>query len=544
MSGGLMQLVAYGAQDVYLTGNPQITFFKIVYKRHTNFAVEAIEQIVNGDFSFGNNLSSTIAKNGDLITKMYIKCDVSLTGTDGKFAWINKLGHALIEEVELLIGGNRIDKQYSEWLNIWYELARNVSQDKGYDKMIGNNSDMTELSTDSKSTTLYIPLKFYFNKFNGLAIPLISLQYHDVRVDFKLRSSDQLIIKESKTVVSASISNISLLVNFVFLDSVERKRFASSQHEYLIEQIQVSNNEKVNLEENIYKLNFSHPCKSLYWMVQNGNFISGKSFLGYTPESKYIYRSGYADLNLDLIKYCSVRYVLSQVYSLDGIVKLSLNGSGVESVSSVVSTVETVYNHHSITLGDVVIKANYNSLTNIDNVNNTAECDSNNIDNWELVTGMSIDNISTPVDELMSGFTRTSDSLNIGNSDFDIIVYQWNNFGKYLDYSYNPVLSSLLKLNGHERFAEQSGEFFNYLQPYETHKSTPKDGINLFSFALNPLEHQPSGTCNFSRIDNTSLNIKFDSDIINVSGTKLVIFVLNYNILRVMNGLAGISYSN
>ena len=544
MGGGLLQLVAYGAQDVYLTGNPQITFFKIVYKRHTNFAVEAIEQIVNGDFSFGNNLSSTIAKNGDLITKMYIKCDVSLTGTDGNFAWINKLGHALIEEVELLIGGNRIDKQYSEWLNIWYELARNVSQDKGYDMMIGNNSDMTELSTDSKSATLYIPLKFYFNKFNGLAIPLISLQYHDVRVDFKLRSSDQLIIKESKAVVSASISNISLLVNFVFLDSVERKRFASSQHEYLIEQIQVSNNEKVNLEENIYKLNFSHPCKSLYWMVQNGNFISGKSFLGYTPESKYIYRSGYADLNLDLIKYCSVRYVLSQVYSLDGKVKLSLNGSGVESVSSVVSTVETVYNHHSITLGDVVIKANYNSLTNIDNVNNTAECDSNNIDNWELVTGMSIDNISTPVDELMSGFTRTSDSLNIGNSDFDIIVYQWNNFGKYLDYSYNPVLSSLLKLNGHERFAEQSGEFFNYLQPYETHKSTPKDGINLFSFALNPLEHQPSGTCNFSRIDNTSLSIKFDSDIINVSGTKLVIFVLNYNILRVMNGLAGISYSN
>lgn len=113
-----------------------------------------------------------------------------------------------------------------------------------------------------------------------------------------------------------------------------------------------------------------------------------------------------------------------------------------------------------------------------------------------------------------------------------------------MDYSFNPVMTSLLKLNGHERFAEQTGEFFNYLQPYETHKSTPKDGINLFSFALNPLEHQPSGTCNFSRIDNTSLSIKFDSEIINVAGNKLVIFVLNYNILRIMNGLAGISYSN
>lgn len=544
MSGGLMQLVAYGAQDVYLTGNPQITFFKVVYKRHTNFAVEAIEQIVNGDFSFGSNLSSTIAKNGDLITKMYIKCDVSLTGTNGKFAWVNKLGHALLEEVELLIGGNRIDKQYSEWLNLWYELARDVSQDRGYDMMIGNNSEMTELSSDSKNATLYVPLKFFCNKFNGLAIPLISLQYHDVRVDFKLRSSDQLIVREGKASVTAEISNINLLVNFVFLDSVERKRFASSQHEYLIEQIQVSNNEKVNLEENIYKLNFSHPCKSLYWMVQNGNFISGKSFLGYTPESKYIYRSGYGDLNIDLVNYASIRYVLSQVYSSNGLVKLSLNGSGVSTVEDGNLTVETVYNHHSIGSGDVIIRANYNSLLNIDNVNNTAECDSSDITNWEVVSGLSIDSISTPVDALMSGIIRTSDLLNIGNSDYDIVVYQWNNFGKYLDYSFNPVITSLLKLNGHERFAEQSGEFFNYLQPYETHKSTPKDGINLFSFALNPLEHQPSGTCNFSRIDNTSLHIKFDSDIINASGTKLVIFVLNYNILRVMNGLAGISYSN
>jgi hypothetical protein len=108
MSSGLIQLVSYGKENLYLSGDPQITFFKIAYKRYTNFSVEAIEQIVNGDFAFGNNLSSTIAKNGDLITKMYIKCDVSLTGTDGKFAWVNKLGHALLEEIELLIGGSKI----------------------------------------------------------------------------------------------------------------------------------------------------------------------------------------------------------------------------------------------------------------------------------------------------------------------------------------------------------------------------------------------------------------------------------------------------
>ena len=131
--------------------------------------------------------------------------------------------------------------------------------------------------------------------------------------------------------------------------------------------------------------------------------------------------------------------------------------------------------------------------------------------NWEVVTALSIDDVSTPISTLLSGITRTTDTSNNGHSDYDIVVYQWNNYGKYLDGSTNPITTSLLKLNGHERFSEQSNEFFNYLQAYETHRSTPKDGINLYSFAINPLEHQPSGTCNFSRIDNATLNLSFDT---------------------------------
>jgi hypothetical protein len=542
MSGGLMQLVAYGAQDIYLTGNPQITFFKIVYKRHTNFAMEAIEQTVSGNISFGSSLTSTIAKNGDLITKMYIKCDVSLSGTGGKFAWINKLGHALLDEVELLIGGTRIDKQYYGWLNLWYELARNTSHNRGYDMMIGNNSDMTKLSTSTKANTLYIPLQFFCNKFNGLAIPIIALQYHDIRIDFKLKSSSELIVKESVTTTTATISNISLLCNYVFLDSEERKRFASSAHEYLIEQTQSDLNEKVDGSNTIYNLNFSHPCKSLYWYMQNGNFISGKSFLNYEPDSSYIYRSGYADVNVDLINNATIRYVLSQMYSNAGVVALSLNGSGTGTASS--QTTATTYNHHSITAGTAIIKANYDSLTSIDNTANTANCSATDVANWEVVTALTIDNISTPISTLMNGITRTTDTTNRGHSNYDIVVYQWNNYGKFIDGSVNPITTSLLKLNGHERFSEQSGEFFNYLQAYETHKSTPKDGINLYSFAINPLEHQPSGTCNFSRIDNATLNLTFDSDVTSISDNKLSIFTMNYNILRVMSGLAGMAYSN
>lgn len=542
MGGGLMQLVAYGAQDVYLTGNPQITFFKIIYKRHTNFAMEAIEQTVSGNELFGANLTSTIAKNGDLITKMYIKCNVSLSGSGGKFAWVNRLGHAMLEEVELLIGGSRIDKQYYEWLDLWYELARNVSHNRGYDKLIGNYSDLTVLSTTTKSATVYIPLKFFCNKFNGLAIPIIALQYHDIRIDFKFRESTNLVVKESAATVNATVSNVSLLCNYVYLDSEERKRFASSAHEYLIEQTQSARNEKVDSENKIYNLVFSHPCKSIYWFMKNGNYITGKTFLSYVPDSTYIYRSGYATENLTLINEATIRYVLTRMYSSSGTVTLSLNGSGVATATS--QTTATTYNHHSITAGSAVIKANYNSLTNINNTNNTANCSASDIANWEVVTPLTIDNVSSPISIILDGITRTTDTSNRGHTNYDISVYQWNNYGKYLDGTINPITSAVLKLNGHERFSEQPGEFFNYLQSYENHRSTPKDGINLYSFALNPLEHQPSGTCNFSRIDSASMELKFDSSVVSVTNSELSFYVLNYNILRIMSGMGGMAYSN
>ena len=143
MGGGLMQLVAYGAQDVFLTGNPQITFFKIVYRRHTNFALESIEQTFTGTADFGRKVSCTVARSGDLITKMYLRVSFDeYVASAGKWGWVSRLGHALVKEVELEIGGTRIDKQYGDWLNVWYELARNFAQDRGYDKLIGNTPEM------------------------------------------------------------------------------------------------------------------------------------------------------------------------------------------------------------------------------------------------------------------------------------------------------------------------------------------------------------------------------------------------------------------
>merc|ERR1711988_865069 len=171
MGGGLIQLVAYGAQDVYLTGNPQITFFKVVYRRHTNFSVECIEQTFNGTADFGRTVPCNISRNGDLVTKMYLKVELeATTGNNGNYGFVENLGHAIIESAKVEIGGSKIDEQYGDWLNIWNELARNSSLDRGYDKMVGNVPELRKITSDKKRYTMYVPMQFWFCRNNGLAL--------------------------------------------------------------------------------------------------------------------------------------------------------------------------------------------------------------------------------------------------------------------------------------------------------------------------------------------------------------------------------------
>ena len=132
MGGGLLQLVAYGAQDVYLTGNPQITFFKVAYRRHTNFALEAIEQTFNGNPTYGSRVTCQISRNGDLINRMYLQVKPS----DGS-NYVNYYGLRLLNYVEIEIGGQKIDKHYSHWLYVWNELSLPKSKRYGYSEMVG-----------------------------------------------------------------------------------------------------------------------------------------------------------------------------------------------------------------------------------------------------------------------------------------------------------------------------------------------------------------------------------------------------------------------
>ena len=445
-----MQLVAYGAQDVYLTGNPQITFFKVVYRRHTNFSMESIEQTINGEPGIGKRVSCTISRNGDLIHKMYLQMKIDFTlGTwedtevgpkHRPLTIADNIGHRIIKYVDLEIGGSRIDRQYGIWMDIWSDLTNTESHRSGYDLLVDGYKNVnafnagkvkiykegnipgtigdTYTAGDSSrySENIYVPLQFWFCKNPGLALPLIALQYHEVKVqiEFQSNNNDELCKKlrynlssqeylsfefDGVTEIDIKVQptfaiNASLWVDYIYLDTDERRRFAQVSHEYLIEQIQHTGSEQANKYS--HNLNLNHPVKELIWVVNNDNLDE---------------------------------------------------------------------NH----------------------------------------------------------------------------VPQWNKF--------TPVKTAKVILNGHDRFAERDGDYFSIVQPYQHHTTIPFDSekfssrhINCYSFAIKPEDHQPSGTCNFSRIDNATLNLTYTES--NVDNFNVRIFAVNYNVLRIMSGMAGVAYSN
>jgi hypothetical protein len=441
MGGGLLQLVAYGAQDVYLTGNPQITFFKVAYRRHTNFAIEAIEQTFNGNPNFGSRVTCQITRNGDLINRVYLRATFtndSATATpsdatteDNGVALVPYFGLKLLKSIELEIGGQRIDKHYAEWLYIWNELSLPAGKRDGYYLMVGGDKYNHSIYLSAKkSYTVYVPLEFWFCRNVGLALPLIALQYHEVKINidfesksnlvdtganysnrgFNMIASDKtaLIItgKLNSTLTSANVNNlllsdVALWVDYIFLDTDERRRFAQLSHEYLIEQLQFTGSDTISTAGNTksIRMNFNHPCKELVWYIKPNS----------QPNATY----------------------------------------------------------------------------------------------WNNFTDRVTDN-------------------NV-----------W--LGK------NPVTEAKIQLNGNDRFTERSGEYFNLVQPYQHHENSPNEyhtGINVYSFAIKPEGHQPSGTLNMSRIDTAVLSVKSSQP------GSIYIYTTNYNVLRILSGMGGLAYSN
>jgi len=412
MGGGLLQLVAYGAQDVYLTGNPQITFFKVVYRRHTNFAIEAIQQTFNGTPTFGNRVTCQISRNGDLIHRVYLSVIDYTSGSTAAETVCPYFGLRLINYVEIEIGGQKIDKHYSHWMYVWNELSLPQSKKEAYQKMVGANKTLGKLD----KANLYIPLEFWFCRNVGLALPLIALQYHEVKINILFE--DKVKCQGSANAIS-ELSSVNLWVDYIFLDTDERRRFAQLSHEYLIEQLQFTGAETINAASIKPKLSFNHPCKELVWFSASDHSNANQ----HSKNNNWVNFSTNAN-----------------TYSTDGSLYPSTN--------AVVST--------------------------------------------------------------------------------------------------NPITSAKLVLNGNDRFSLRPGSYFNLIQPYQHHENIPANpGINVYSFALKPEEHQPSGTLNMSRIDTAVLNIDVNNTYAtNEFSKNLHVYAVNYNVLRILSGMGGLAYSN
>lgn len=589
-----MQLVAYGAQDVYLTGNPQITLFKVVYRRHTNFSVECIELSLE-TAKPGGRPQVQILRNGDLASRAYLRVVLpelrpvnADNGFEGKVAWVRRLGHAMIKSVEIQIGGAPIDKHYGVWLDVWYELTHTTGQERGYNAMIGDVPELTELQTSvAGGYTLFVPLQFWFCRNYGLALPLIALQYHDVRLNFELEDLDKLYVytkgcgsRSAPVFGSLAYSSAGVLIDYVYLDSEERRRFAQVGHEYLIEELQTDGEQQLTGQTNTtaaqsFTLNFNHPCKEFIWVHKLGAFNGsakqdGGWFLSYTHTDDWS-SAVQAAANSLAESMVSVHGAAPWSASDTDVVSVTFNPADepifIKQIGNTIwkfistntenvvadETVNVLKN--PITLGglnladgllDVTVELNYDG-------HNVGTTDFPVVSVTVTENNLLLPNLSVPL--VTGASTSFVDRRLDSDKCNDVHVIQPSNYGVTLDGRGNIVADGLLVLNGHDRFQRREGSYFNYVQPWQHHSRTPADGINVYSFALHPEQHQPTGTANMSRIDNTKLNYKTVDPIRNnktsvyaplnyTGGTAVWIFAIGYNVLRCLSGMAGKAYSN
>lgn len=536
--GGLIQLVAAGSQDVFLTSNPQITYFRTLYRRHTNFALETIQNTFVGAPSFGGHSSLTISRSADLVTKTYIRVVLSgatASGNGQKWAWVKNLGHALLQSVELTIGGQRIDLHTSDWYQMWHSLTKSPAQENGYNKLTGNTPALTTLSASHEETVLYIPLQFFFCRHIGQSLPLIALQYHDVKLEVKFETLNNLLITtgfaagtDVGDALGLKILDATVECGMVYLDTDERRRFSQGCHEMLVEQVQFSGaNNAVTGPGKMTQITINHPVKELIWGVHTGCMAN--------PSGAYKYL-WYHPSDLDAMRLIATkRFVLAlALYNGNDIVLSGIDDPATDTdTNSIKPQAGLSANAKLYAMFQRIKASGVSTVASVDNVAILGDL-------------LTLEEISTPVSVLFAGITRPTSSTSEGSSLYDVVVRMPHNFGIYLDGSVNPLKVAKLSLNGQDRIKEQDAAFFNYLQPYEHHTHTPDDGINVYSFAISPEEQQPSGTLNFSRIDLanlvTTMNPTYD-DRIGIDST-IVMYGFSYNVIRIMSGMAGMAFTN
>jgi len=538
MGGGLLQLVAYGAQDAYITGNPHITFWKVLYKRHTNFAMEAFRVNFTGSPQYGQRVVAVINRNADLMYKTYLEVTLPDTtaatgGLTTDVLWTGdaqrRLGYALLKKLEVEIGGQIIDTHYGEWLYLWENLTSSYDNSCKLDAMVGGTlggTSTTLTSCGGRPGVLYIPLQFWFCRNPGLALPLIALQYHEVRLNITLAASTDLVSRGSYASVSAAaaalpqLKDMALYIDYIYLDVDERRRFAQQSHEYLIDQLQYGLQQTLTTASARIDLTLNHPVKELVWVFQDAQKTDCGSAAtitaGYTQPFVYD----------DIVNRC----------------RLQINGQDRfdERYGDYFWKVQPYQHHSGGAFWPTRQLANAVTVTGTPNAGVVA---------FTLNAATATSHTYT----LTAGGPIVPGMLLNGTAASDLVITAVSVTNATTGTITTASFASAVPLTYTARNPTGTGN--NGVADLEAITSTGSttttyqvaNPINVYSFALQPEEHQPSGTCNFSRIDTTTL--VFDSFKTGTYPTKsrpfnFRMYAVNYNIFRVMSGMGGLAYSN
>jgi hypothetical protein len=503
---GLLELVAHGIQDIYLIGNPQITFFKIVYKRHTNFSMEAYQLSYDATPLWGQKTTFSITHYADLMYTMIFETDLPQlystytsdplwTGVgkspsdfsvgQGNISWVNNTGHAIVNYYDLTIGKQLIDRQYSEWMDIWTELTQSESKKRGLDLMLNRNAN---LEVNPGPLTTYVPLQFWFCRNIGLAIPLVALQYHEVQLEVNFRPFNQMYTFGANTYYSATSDGTKIL------------------------RVYNLSNKATVLDDAFQGFIVVFPDGAQY-------FINPVLSIGGSPQKGTI-ANPYL---LEMVREIPAGYTNVTIYiKPNGVIDMTKNTN----ITEVKLYVDYIYLDTIEQREFATAKHRY--LIEQLQYNGSETISPNSLTNRSTLK------FNLPVKELywvnqLNDIYLTNDLFNYSNT-VDPVVPQDN-----------IIASAQIYINGIERFSIRDGNYFRLIQPYQKHTRSPNSFVYTYSFSVKPEEHQPSGCSNFSKLNTKELFLNIQP---NTGSQQLRVYALNYNILRIYSGMGGVAFSS
>lgn len=552
MTGGIIQLVAYGNEDLFLTRDPQITFFKVIYRRHTNFAREEQTHDFLSDPDFGKKSSCIVQTNADMASKMALKITLpsipKITDSNGnisnsKMAWIRYIGFAMIKSVEVEIGGKIIDTHYGEWMYLFSQLTTRNIKDKSIDILVGNVEELTDPTNGKDEYILYVPLYFWFCRATGLSIPLVALHFSEVRINVEFRELEELIFvtpthyiktienvvnfKEGEFLVQKGDDNVSRYGIYSHFDPIDKKLYYTSITNDKLVGVPYTNSNLATLSTAVKSAILLTPKADKYLIkgVSSEYFAKPDLAVKSFTTNKQLFR------NLKL-KECKL--MVDYVY-LDNDERFKLVNSKLDYLIEQLYYTPNIVIDGTNSRAKLVVDQPCKLLVWLAQLDYIAE--SNDMFNYTDTHVIKIKSDEIPQIDTNTAYTgyRVNNNLDPVLDAKRFVSYTDTN--TYESIGSPLIAESVILFNSQDRMTKRLSSYYDKLQPNQNCQNTLPRGANMYSFALNPFDVSPSGATNMSQVEDTDIGLKMNSTVNINNKAKFRAYGLCYNVWRVNTGL-------